>query len=112
VQSARSDNVIFELAVNADAVELRAGDTGEITRRAVDAGKGRVRTKQASHGGSATSDHTVGAAVSNHTESVEGKLAVALGPVCESHRPVLVGHGHEKIVNGTHASLLRMKIRP
>jgi hypothetical protein len=37
---------------------------------------------------------------------------VALGLVCESHKPVLVGHGREKIVNGSHASLLRMKIRP
>jgi len=36
---------MFDLAVNADAVDRRAGDTGEILRRPVDAGEGRVRAK-------------------------------------------------------------------
>src|SRR5262249_40263514 len=84
MNSVRNGEVIFDLAVNADTVHGRAGDTGEVTRRTVHAGKGRVRTKYACDGLAAAPHNAASGAISNHTEAVVRKFAL-FGVVLESN---------------------------
>src|SRR5215469_8591136 len=97
-------NVIFDLAVNADAVDRRAGDTGEIARRAVHASVGRARAKQACDGLAAAPHDATGGAISNHTEVVTGS------PVYEAgNTGIIISIRYEPLVSRTHGSLPRMQ---
>src|SRR5262249_21423108 len=113
MEKGRNGNVIFDLAVNADVVDRRAGDTGVPARRAVHASIGRVRAKQACDGLAAAPHDATGEAISNHTPAVDGDSTRATESlVCKG---VLgrkeVSTRKVSIVNRSHGSLLRMQIR-
>src|SRR5262249_54399250 len=93
----------------------RAGDAGEIARRAVHAGKGRIVAKYSSHVGAGASNDAAGPAISDGAEFVDEVAAWldAAGPVLEGNLVMChfcVGKCKEAIADGGHGSLLRMTI--
>src|SRR6516165_12287349 len=103
---------MFDLTVNADVVDRRAGDTREFACRAVHARKGRVGAKQACDGRAAAAhDATVNAICNRTPVVVEASTRTTERVVRKGGKTPALGtiRKEKRVARASHGSLLRMQ---